>query len=63
MTPAERGRLGGQATAKKYGREYMREIGQRGFTATQARMMGNPYLVNKLIAKLGKWPQKPPHRG
>jgi len=33
VTHAEAGRLGGQATAKKYGSGYMAKIGSRGFWA------------------------------
>ena len=34
MTKAEAGRLGGKATAKKYGNEHMAEIGKKGAEAT-----------------------------
>ena len=39
LTPAERGRLGGRATVKKYGTEHMRTIGKAGFQAL-ARKLG-----------------------
>jgi hypothetical protein len=37
---ARRGRLGGQATVKKYGIEHMRNLGRAGFAATAARHFG-----------------------
>ena len=34
MTPSEAGRLGGQATVAKHGREHMSKIGKVGWQAT-----------------------------
>lgn len=40
MTPAQRGRLGGQATYNKYGVEHMRRIGSKGFKAVADKYFG-----------------------
>lgn len=37
MTKAEAGRLGGKATVKKYGKDHMADIGQKGAEATWTR--------------------------
>lgn len=55
MTPQEAGRLGGKRTAEKYGREYMRTIGQKGFTVAMERFAGNPYILCNFLQKGGKW--------
>lgn len=46
MTKAQAGQLGGQATARKYGAEYMREIGRRGAATLWQRYGLRPYQVS-----------------
>ncbi len=48
MTKAQAGSLGGKATVAKYGREYMREIGKRGYKVTVSKYV-------KLPANLSQW--------
>jgi hypothetical protein len=65
LTPAERGKRGGIATASKYGREHMQKIGKKGYAATVDRihdMMINPDKYPDLddddvinIARFLKW--------
>jgi hypothetical protein len=40
MTPQERGRLGGRATAAKYGKAHFAAIGASGYQTTVARHFG-----------------------
>ena len=42
MTKAEAGRLGGKATANKYGKAHMSEIGKRGAEVTWTRYSMQP---------------------
>jgi hypothetical protein len=43
LTPAQRARLGGLAVTKKYGTEYMSEIGRNGGLTT-AEIYGSDYM-------------------
>ena len=58
MTKSEAGRLGGLATARKHGKEYMAAIGRRGAQTTQERYMTVPVgtsqyaLVNRQTNKI-----------
>ena len=47
MTKAQAGRLGGKATAEKYGKEHMAEIGKRGAEVTWTRYSMQPVGTNK----------------
>lgn len=59
MTPQERGRLGGQATLARYGKEHYRRIGAVGFQHALDAGWG-AYLLTKLApsyrAKFGREP-------
>lgn len=59
MTPQERGRLGGQATLARYGRDHYSQIGRAGFAAALDAGYGE-YLLVKLApsyrAKFGREP-------
>jgi len=60
LTPQERGRLGGQATFARYGRDYYSRIGAVGFARAIEAGWGE-YLLEKLApsyrAKYGREPQ------
>ena len=47
MTKTEAGRLGGKATARKYGKEHMAEIGRKGAETTWTRYTLQPIGVNQ----------------
>lgn len=49
------GSNGGKETVKRHGTQHMREIGRAGFTAAMASFANNPYLLNKMLQKEGKW--------
>ena len=57
MTKKEAGKLGGKATAEKYGRKYMRDIGSRGGYALHEKYSLQPYctydfaLVDRVTGK------------
>ncbi len=59
LTPQERGRLGGQATLARHGKEFYSRIGRAGFAAALAAGWGE-YLLEKLApsyrAKYGRDP-------
>jgi len=46
MTPQEAGRLGGLATARRHGSEYMSEIGRKGADTLHSRYNMVPVLFN-----------------
>lgn len=46
MNKKDAGKLGGQATAAKYGREHMRAIGRRGAAVTRERYTLKPAGVS-----------------
>lgn len=47
MTKAESGRLGGKATVKKHGKDYMSEIGARGAKSTWDKYSMQPIGLNQ----------------
>jgi hypothetical protein len=52
LSMAERGRLGGLATVKKYGSAHMSEIGKRGFAALGGFTRGGRRVA---LVKLAGW--------
>jgi hypothetical protein len=62
LTKAEAGRLGGKATAKKYGPEHMRTIGKAGFAALRRKfgfMGGSGRGALRWLNKRGRIPAAP----
>ena len=54
LTPAERGRLGGKATAAKYGSKHYQEIGRKGQQVTTEKYFdGNARLHHEWLAAAG----------
>jgi len=53
QTAREAGRMGGLKVVEKYGREWMRKIGSKGFHATVKKHYGGDYrlALNTLISK------------
>lgn len=65
LTPAERGRLGGKSTVRKYGVEHMRRIGKAGFAGLRRKLgyMGGAGLgAIQWLQRQGKFPRPTPEQ-
>jgi hypothetical protein len=64
-TAAERGRLGGKSTVRKYGVEHMRTIGKAGFAGLRKKLgyMGGAGLgAIQWLQRQGKFPRPTPEQ-